>query len=128
MRPTIGWGLGLTSAMLLLTAGCTLKATTEEITDTTSNITASTSGRIWWNEDGLLNPEHKTIAFAAYNHANMEQDVARASGEYLASLGTLLGTTGDTQSRFQVRAQEEFLTLLPADHAARVRQLRGLVD
>lgn len=128
MRRTTGWCLGLTSGILLLTAGCTLKGTTQEITDTTSNITASTSGHIWWNEDGLLHSEHKTIAFATYNQANVEQDVARGSGEYLASLGTLLGTTGDTQPLFQVKSQEQFVTLLPAGHDARVRQLRGLVE
>jgi hypothetical protein len=128
MRRNIYWCLGFTSGILLFTVGCTLKGTTQEITDTTSNITASTSGRTWWNEDGLLNSEHKTIAFATYNQANVEQDVARGSGEYLASLGALLGTTGDTQPRFQANAQEQFLTLIPADHAARVRQLRGLVE
>jgi len=116
----------ITCTSLLSTAGCTIKATTQQITDTTSNITASTSGRIWWNEDGLLNAEHKAIAFATYNEANLEQDVAKGSGEYLASLGNLLGTTGDTQPLFQVKAQQEFLTLMPQDHATRLHQLRGL--
>ncbi|WHZ22753.1 MAG: hypothetical protein OJF47_001865 [Nitrospira sp.] len=81
--------------LLLLFSACTLKGTTQEITDTTSNITASTSGRIWWNEDGLLKPEHKVAAFTAYNAHNLEQDVARGQGEYLTSLSTLMGRAED---------------------------------
>jgi hypothetical protein len=74
----------------LLFAACTIKATTKETTDTTSNITGTTSGRAWWNEDGLLKPEHKIAAFTAYNGENLETDVARGGGEYLTSLETLL--------------------------------------
>jgi hypothetical protein len=81
--------LGGLSIMLLLSA-CSVKATFKETTDTTSNITGTTSGRVWWNEDGLLNPEHKVAAFTAYNAQNLEEDLARAQGEYLASLHTLI--------------------------------------
>jgi hypothetical protein len=82
-------GLGGLSFMLLLSA-CSFKATFKETTDTTSNITGTTSGRIWWNEDGLLRPEHKVAAFTAYNAQNLEADFARGQGEYLASLHTLM--------------------------------------
>ncbi len=81
--------LGGLSCMLLL-SGCSFKATFKETTDTTSNITGTTSGRVWWNEDGLLKPEHKVSAFTAYNAQNLEEDLARGQGEYLASLGTLM--------------------------------------
>jgi len=81
-------GAGGLSLMLLL-AGCSFKATFKETTDTTSNITGTTSGRIWWNEDGLLKAEHKLAAFTAYTAQNLEADAARGKGDYLDSLGTL---------------------------------------
>jgi hypothetical protein len=112
--------------LLLISTGCTLKGTTNETTDTTSNITGTTSGRIWWNEDGLLNPEHKAIAFATYNEANLEQDLARGQGEYLTSLGTLLGVTQEVQPAFQAAAQDRFAQLETADHQVRLEQLRAL--
>jgi len=114
------------TTLLLISTGCTLKGTTDEITDTTSNITGSTSGRIWWNEDGLLNPEHKAIAFATYNEANLEQDIARGQGEYLSSMGTLLGVASNAQPVFQTAAQEHFNKLRTADQQTRLEQLRAL--
>ncbi|WP_455387871.1 DUF3015 family protein [Petrachloros mirabilis] len=118
--------LAAVTALLLISTGCTLKATINETTDTTSNITGTTSGRIWWNEDGLLNPEHKAIAFATYNEANLEQDLARGQGEYLTSLGTLLGVTQEVQPAFQAAAQDRFTQLETADHQVRLEQLRAL--
>jgi Protein of unknown function (DUF3015) len=118
--------LTVVTTLLLISTGCTLKGTTDEITDTTSNITGTTSGRIWWNEDGLLNPEHKAIAFATYNEANLEQDLARGRGEYLTSLGTLLGVTQEVQPAFQAAAQDRFTQLETADHQVRLEQLRAL--
>jgi hypothetical protein len=89
---------------LLLFSACTFKATTKETTDTTSNITGTTSGRVWWNEDGLLKPEHKVAAFTAYKAQNLEEDLARGQGEYLVSLGALMGQS-DTPS-FQTVTQD----------------------
>lgn len=103
-RPII-LALGGLSLTLLLSA-CSFKATFKETTDTTSNITGTTSGRIWWNEDGMLKPEHKVSAFTAYNAQNLETDAARGQGEYLASLGTLTGTF-DSHA-FQPDAQDSF--------------------
>jgi Protein of unknown function (DUF3015) len=114
------------AVLLLISTGCTLKATINETTDTTSNITGTTSGRIWWNEDGLLKPEHKAIAFATYNEANLEQDLARGQGEYLSSMGTLLGVASDAQPAFQTAAQEHFVQLRTADQRTRLEQLRVL--
>ena len=102
-RPTIA-AVGGLSFMLLLSA-CSFKATFKETTDTTSNITGTTSGRIWWNEDGLLKPEHKASAFTAYNAQNLEEDFARGQGEYLYSLETLMGRSDHA---FQLEAQDSF--------------------
>ena len=114
------------TALILLASGCTLKSTVKQTTDTTSNVTGTTSGHAWWNEDGLLRPEHKLIAFTALNQTNVEQDLARGQGEYLTSLGTLLGVPSDQQSAFQAKAQGAFEMLLTSDHETRLQQLRML--
>jgi len=114
------------TALLLFAAGCTLKGTVKETTDTTSNVTGTTSGRTWFTEDGLLHPEHKLTAFAVLNQTNVEQDLARGQGEYLTSLGTLLGLSDDQQAAFHAKAQGAFQTLMTSDHDARLQQLRTL--
>lgn len=103
-RPTVA-AFGWLSLLLLLSA-CSFKATFKETTDTTSNITGTTSGRIWWNEDGLLKSEHKVAAFTAYNADNLQSDAARGQGEYLASLDRLTGATD--APAFQSAAQDSF--------------------
>ena len=112
--------------LLLLASGCTLKATVKETTDTTSNVTGTTSGRTWWNEDGLLHPEHKLTAFLALNQANVEQDLARGRGEYVTSLGTLLGLPDDQQAAFHTKAQANFEALTTSDRDTQVQQVRTL--
>jgi hypothetical protein len=110
----------------MISSGCTLKGTINETTDTTSNVTGTTSGRTWFTEDGLLHPEHKLTAFMALNQTNVEQDLARGQGEYVTSLGTLLGLSNDQQAAFHAKAQGEFETLMTSDHEARLQQLRTL--
>ena len=118
--------LACSTVLMLFAAGCTLKSTIKQTTDTTSNVTGTTSGRTWWNEDGLLHPEHKLTAFMALNQTNVEQDLARGQGEYVTSLGTLLGLSDDRQAAFHAKAQGEFDTLMTSDHEARLQQLRTL--
>lgn len=103
-RPMIAAAGGL---CLILLSACSFKATFKETTDTTSNITGTTSGRIWWNEDGLLKTDHKVAAFTAYNADNLETDVARGQGEYLASLDRLTAVVSDGQA-FQPAAQDAY--------------------
>ena len=112
--------------LLLLSTSCTLKGTINEITDTTSNVTGTTSGRTWFTEDGLLHPEHKLTAFTALNQMNVEQDLARGQGDYVTSLGTLLGLSDDQQAAFHAKAQEAFETLLTSNHEARLQRFRTL--
>jgi len=112
--------------LILIAPGCTLKGTVKEITDTTSNITGTTSGRTWFTEDGLLRPDHKLTAFLAVNQMNVEQDLARGHGEYATSLGTLLGLPNNQQSIFHAKAQGAFETLLTSDPEAWREQLRML--
>ncbi len=114
------------TSLLMTASGCTLKGTTNEIIDTTSNVTGSTSGRTWFTEDGILHPEHKLTAFTALNQMNVEQDLARGQGEYVTSLGTLLGLPDDQQAAFHAKAQGAFETLVTSDHEARLQHLRML--
>ena len=114
------------TAFMLFASGCTLKSTIKETTDSTSNVTGTTSGRTWFTEDGLLHPEHKLTAFMALNQTNVEQDLARGQGEYVASLSTLLGLPNDQQAAFHAKAQGAFETLITSDHEARLQQLRML--
>jgi len=114
------------TALLVLASGCTLKATVKQTTDSTSNVTGTTSGRTWFTEDGLLHPEHKLTAFMALNQTNVEQDLARGQGEYVTSLSTLLGLSDDRQAAFHEKAQRAFETLITSDHETRLQQLRML--
>jgi hypothetical protein len=124
MKPAAVWTI--LPVLILLASGCTLKSTVKQTTDTTSNVTGTTSGRTWFTEDGLLHPEHKLTAFTALNKMNVEQDLARGQGEYLTSLGTLLGLPGDQQAAFHAKAQGAFETFLMSDHDTRLQQLRML--
>jgi len=108
-------------------SGCTITGTIQEILDTTSNVTVSTSGRTWWDEDGLLKSEYKAIAFAAYNQSNLEQDLANGRGEYLASVSALLGVSESRRPAFAAGAQRAFSSLLQADDVTRLQSLRALV-
>jgi hypothetical protein len=111
--------------LMLVGSGCTLKSTVKQTTDTTSNITGTTSGRTWFNEDGMLNPEHKLTAFATFNQENVEQDLARGQGEYVTSLGTLMGLPNDRQPAFRAKAQEH--STHEVRSTSRLQQLRMLV-
>src|SRR5919112_5615530 len=101
---------GLVAAALLGLSACTLRATTDEITDTTQNTTVSTSGRSWFTNDGLVRQGEHINAFAALNYDNLTHDMALGGGEYLSSLGTLLGVPGEQQSAFFKLAQSHYKT------------------
>jgi hypothetical protein len=128
MRRVTLWTILLTSStvLMLFAASCTLKGTTNEITDTTSNVTVSTSGRTWFTEEGTLQPQHKLTAFTAFNQANLEQDLARGDGEYLTSLSALLGVTKDQQAAFHAKVQRDFDRLVLSDAEGRLQQLEAL--
>jgi hypothetical protein len=113
--------------VLALATGCTFTGTTEATVDPTLDFTSSTSGRTWWNDDGLLKSHYKAIAFAAYNRGNLEQDLARGNGEYAASLGELFGLGEQSRPVFHATAQQRFEALAPIN-PMQVQQLRSLVE
>jgi hypothetical protein len=116
----------LLSLAISVLSGCTITGTIQEILDTTTNVTVSTSGRTWWNEDGLLKSEHKVIAFAAYNQSNLEQDIATGRGEYLASMSSLLGVSENGRPAFASGAQDQFQSFVRVDDVTRVQSLRAM--
>jgi hypothetical protein len=100
MKNCSPWFLTLALLTLLPVTGCSIKATLNQITDTTSNITGTTSGAAWWNEDGQITPGFKATAFATINYKNLEQDIAAGQGEYLMSMSELLGVPVDRRPMF----------------------------
>ena len=125
MRTILGCVLIGTMSMILVTTGCTIKATIKEITDTTSNITGTTSGQAWWNEDGQLKPDFKATAFVALNQENLQQDLAAGRGEYLSSVSRLLGVPEEQQSTFFSTIQANYAETIEKDPAALLALLRN---
>jgi len=103
-----------------------LSACTTNPFEPTTDTVSSTSGHSWWNEDGILKSEYKAVAFVAYNAENLEEDVAKGGGEYLTSMGTLLGVGRERQQTFQSAAQDSFKEFAKVSGEARLEQLRAL--
>jgi len=96
-------------AISLSFSGCTIKSTLQQTTDTTSNMSGTTSSaHSWVTEDGLLKPEHKAIAFVTINQTNIQQDLATGHGEYLTALSTLLGVPAPEQLAFGAAVQARY--------------------
>jgi len=112
------------ASLMLGTTACTLKATINQTTDTTSNVTGTTSGAGWWNEDGQIKPDFKTTAFVSFNHDNLRQDLAAGRGEYLASLSRLLRVPEDRQPAFFSAAQASYAETIGKDSTALLSLLR----
>ena len=83
---------------LLLSAACT-------VTETVKNFLSSTTPSDWYHDNGLLKEEYKALAFAAVNSENLLQDMARGRGEYLESMGKLLGVPPSHEQAFFEHAQ-----------------------
>ena len=112
MDRRLSWGaIAVATAAL---AACTFTGTTESIVDTTQNTTVSTSGRSWFTNDGLVRQGEHVNAFAALNYDNLAQDMAFGGGEYLTSLGTLLGVPDDQRTAFVQLAQSRYTALIHA--------------
>ncbi len=102
-------------ALACALSACTLKGTVKATTDPTTDILSSTSGKSWFTEDGLVKDEYKAIAFVDLNHENLKADAARGQGEYLLSLGSLLGVKPDDQPQFVAFTQAHYPILFPSD-------------
>ena len=106
MTRVIGIALGCCAAFA---SACTTTptGTTKDIFDFTS----STTGKSWYNEDGMLRPEHRPIAFATFNYESVKRDMAQGQGEHLVSLATLLGVSRARVDEFGLLAQARYAAL-----------------
>lgn len=124
MRTRLQCVAALGASLLLGLTGCTVKGTINQITDTTSNVTGTTSGAAWWNEDGQLKPDFKATAFVSFNYDNLQHDLAAGQGEYLASLSKLLGVPIEREPAFFSEAQAGYATMGNQDPTALLALLR----
>ena len=121
------WIRLISVAVLALTvAACSFKATSKETTDTTSNITGSTSGKSWFTDIGLVKNDQQVTAFAHLNFENLKQDMAAGHGEYLASLGSLMGIAPDHQADFFALTQAHYATLVRSEQTTPAEMLVAL--
>lgn len=120
MKQVVGF---FSIAVLALTvSACTFKGTTKQTTDTTSNITGTTSGKSWF-EGGLVKKDQEANAFADLNFDNLKQDMAMGRGEYLASLGSLIGVAPARQDEFFALTQAHYTTLVGSEHTTPAEML-----
>jgi hypothetical protein len=101
--------------VVLLMPACTLRGTTNQTTDTTQNTTVSTSGKSWITEDGLVREGAHVEAFTALNYDNLKSDIAAGGGEYLTSLGTLLGIPDGQRPAFFDAVQDLYASTSAAN-------------
>jgi len=101
--------------MILLGLTMTACGTTESISDSTQNTTESTSGNTMFAPNGTMRQDQKVHVFASMNFDNLKQDMARGQGEYLASLGALLGIPEERQAAFYAWTRDHYPVLIRSD-------------
>lgn len=111
--------------LALVMPACTFKGTTKETTDTTSNVTGTTSGKSWF-EGGLAKKDEEVNAFVDLNFDNLKQDIAMGRGEYLASLGSLMGVAPAKQDEFFALTQAHYTTLVRSEQTTPADMLVAL--
>jgi hypothetical protein len=85
--------------VLMLQGACTFRGTTDWTSDTTNDITISTSGETFGDGARL---QH----FTTRSYPNLQQDMARANGEYLDSFATLMGVSTEQRPAFAQYLQQ----------------------
>ncbi len=113
------------AALVLVLPACTLKGSVNQTTDTTSNITGTTSGKSWF-EGGLVKKDQAVNAFADLNFENLKQDMAAGHGEYLASLGSLMGIAPAHEADFFSLTQAHYTTLIRSEQTTPAEMLVAL--
>ena len=126
MKQLTAWAI--IPVLMLLASGCTIKGTVKQITDTTSNITGTTSGRTWFTEEGILKPDFKVIAFVALNEENLRHDMAKGQGEYLSSVSNLLNVPADRKAEFFTVIQTSYPSFAAMDFTAPEQVVAALRD
>jgi hypothetical protein len=126
MKPAAVWTL--LPVLILLASGCTLKSTVKQTTDTTSNVTGTTSGRTWFTEEGIVKPDFKVTAFVALNEENLRHDMARGQGEYLSSVSRLLNVPANRQAEFFTLIQARYPVFAAMDFTVTQQVVAALRD
>jgi hypothetical protein len=118
-------GLFLIAVLALVVSACSFKGTTKGTTDATSDVTATTSGKSWF-DGGLVKKDEAVNAFAHLNFENLKQDMAKGRGEYLASLGSLMGLAPAHQDEFFALTQTHYTTLVRSEQTTPAELLVAL--
>jgi hypothetical protein len=120
-------GIAVGLALTLGLAGCSFKATLEQTTDTTSNVTGTTSsGRSWFTGEGQVRQDQKVTAFAHLAFDQLKQDMAVGRGEYLDSLIALMGVPPQEQPLVAAWIQARYAALIPSERTTPARMLAAL--
>jgi hypothetical protein len=120
-------GMTVACALILGLSACSFKATVEQTTDTTSNVTGTTSsGRSWFTGEGQVRQDQKVNAFAHLNFDRLKQDMALGQGEYLHSLTTLMGVPPQEQPLVAAWIQARYARLVPTDYTTPGQMLAAL--
>jgi hypothetical protein len=113
--------------LALALSGCSFKATIEQTTDTTSNVTGTTSsGRSWFTGEGQVRQDQKVNAFAHLTFDQLKQDLAVGHGEYLDSLTTLMGVLPEEQPLVAAWLQSRYATLIPSERTTPAQMLAAM--
>ena len=96
-----------------LGSGLTACNTTKATVDTTVKFFSSTSPDSMFNQDGIVEEQHKLNLYTAVVHDNLQQDIARGQGEYLTSLGVLLEVPQERRAEWDQFAQARYTALFP---------------
>src|SRR6185295_2822280 len=87
--------------------------TTKATFDTTAKFFSSTSPDSMFNQDGLVEENHKLTLYTSIVYDNLQQDIARGTGEYLSSLGVLLDVPEGRRDEWRQLAQTRYSALFP---------------
>jgi len=135
--------LGLLCGMLLL-SGCMTEATIEltkapfdattALTDGTSRavgeileptkkfLSSTTPGAV--AIDRFTRAREKTELFVGYSYEHLRAEIARGSGEHVASLAVLAGIPADRLPQFQEKMRDTYSTMFNESHPSREARLR----
>jgi hypothetical protein len=76
--------------------------------------TSSTSPGELFTGDGLVEKSQKVNLYTTIVQENLQQDIARGHGEYLASLGVLLDVAPGYRHEWSSAAQNRYPTVVPS--------------
>lgn len=119
---SVGYGLMAAYLGLAVPACNTTKATA----DTIVKFSSSTSPGELFTSDGLVARDQQVALYTAIVFENLQQDVARGDGQYLASLAVLLDVPPDRQHEWVLATQSQYSVLFASGRTKANEMLVGL--